>query len=75
MIFGSSPTDMIEIPVITKRLKAPLPTILAGPRTPAGFPRSLSDSMTLSKISGADEPRANKVRLAIVAFQIGTSIV
>jgi len=28
--------------------------------------------MTESKISGADEPRAIKVRLAMVAFQIGT---
>jgi len=60
---------------MTKRLKAPAPTILAVPSTAAGSPSVLSCSMIDSKISGADEPSDNKVRLAIVGFQIGVSIV
>ena len=31
IVGGPSPTDIIDIPMITKRLKALIPTILKGP--------------------------------------------
>ena len=63
---------MIETPLITNRLNAPEPTILLGPSSPAFCPKFYRDSITASKISGAEEPRAIKVRFAIVGFQIAT---
>lgn len=60
--------------VINKRLKAAEPTIVDGPSYPAGSPRVAQVSITESKISGADEPRAIKVRFATVSFHLGFSI-
>ena len=71
--FGSS-TATIEAAVITSKLNAADPTIVNGPSSDAGSPLVLIVSIRLSKISGAEEPRAISVRFAIVAFQTGTSI-
>ena len=56
---------------ITRRLKAAEPTMVLGPSSPAKKPPVVI-SMTESKISGAEEPRAIKVRLATVAFHTCT---
>ena len=70
--FGSETAGM-HTAVIHKRLKAAEPTIVNGPMGFAGSPRVPIVSSTLSKISGADDPRAIKVRFATVSFHLGTS--
>merc|ERR1711939_418068 len=62
----TSSTAMIDAAVITSKLKDADPTIVKGPSSDAGSPRVLTVSITLSKISGADEPRAMSVRFAMV---------
>jgi hypothetical protein len=54
-------------PRMTRRLKAAEPTIVEGPRSPAmNLPVVIS--MTLSRISGAEEPRAIRDKLATTGF-------
>ena len=67
---GTPETHTAEI---HSKLKAAEPTIVPGPNSPASklFP---TISMMLSKISGADDPRAISVKLATVPFHTGTSI-
>lgn len=68
-LLGFSSTATIATALITNKLKAADPTMVEAPSGPAGFPRFCKASMTAKRISGADEPRAINVRLAIVAFQ------
>ena len=55
--------------MLPRRLKAADPTIVDGPKTPGAFSKVVTVSMIESRISGADDPRAINVRLAIVGFQ------
>jgi hypothetical protein len=71
--FFGSETDGMHTAEINSRLNAADPTIVDGPSSPAGFPRLLTVSSTESNISGADDPRAIRVKFATVAFHLGTS--
>jgi hypothetical protein len=55
-------------------LKAADPTMVDGPMTGGTASRSYTVVIVESKISGADEPRAIRVRFATVSFHLGTSI-
>ena len=59
--------EMIQIAEMTSKLKAADPTMVPGPSSPATkfFP---TISMTDSRISGADVPKASRDRLATVSF-------
>ena len=61
----------LQTAVMTMRLKAAEPTMVDGPSSPALNP-PVSTSMTFKRISGAEEPRAMRVRLATVAFHTRT---
>lgn len=63
-------TAIIETPVMTRKLKAAEPTIVAAPSSPgfSYFASPLIASMQLRRISGALDPNAIKLRLATVAF-------
>jgi len=59
---------MTQTAEMTSRLKAALPTMVEAPSGPRTKPPA-QISMTFSRISGAEEPRAMSVRFATVSFQ------
>ena len=61
-----------QTPVITSKLNAAEPTIVLGPSFPASKFEPMI-SMIDRRISGADDPRAIRVRFATVSFQTRTS--
>lgn len=63
-----------HIAEIANKLKAAEPTIVPGPSSPASNDRE-TVSIILSKISGAELPRAIKERFATVSFQTKTSTI
>lgn len=65
----------IDTAEITIRLNAAEPTIVDGPSSPGSFPKFVTVSITERRISGADDPNAISVRLAIVGFHTETFIV
>ena len=75
ILLGFSPTDRIDTALITRRLKAAEPTMVEGPSSPGVSSSKVTVSMTESKISGALEPRAMRVKFAMVGFQTGISMV
>ena len=73
IFFGSS-TAGITIALINSKLNAADPTIVDGPSALyVDLIVGRHVSRTLSKISGAEDPKAIKERFAIVAFHTGTS--
>ena len=62
------------MPMMTKKLKAADPTMVPGPRLPASK-CSPKISMTESIISGAEDPRTIRLRLATVLFHTFTLMV
>lgn len=52
-----------------RRLKEAEPTMVDGPRGSAAESKEKHTPTTFSRISGAEEPNAMRVRLATVAFQ------
>ena len=74
LLFSPAGMAMMQTAQMASRLKAADPTMVPGPSSPLSnlLP---TISMQESRISGAELPKAIRVKLATVPFHTGTSIV
>ena len=62
----------MDTALMTSKLKAADPTMVDGPSSPGAWPSVVAVSINDNRISGAELPKAMRVRFASVGFQTAT---